>query len=371
MAITVNDLHDLIRLLEEHPEWRAEMRRVLLTDELLELPRLVRELIEAIQRTDAQLAELIAINRQHTQLLAEHSQQLTLHSQQLSDLAEIGRQHSQLLVEHSQLLAQQSQLLTGHSQQLTLHSQQLSDLAEIGRQHTQLLAEHSQQLTLHSQQLSDLAEIGRQHSQLLAEHSQQLAQHSQEMALLREAQERTEQTVERIEQTVQDLAAWRRGEMGRRKGEQYEQRIIRRARSLFTGGDGGSPEKPDVARRLAQWLKPLYQSGRALSEEEDPYLADLIWWKGNEVLVIEVSHKIDRNDVRRAAQRAHTLRSVGVDATAVVIGEQWASARTQTIAQQEGVEWMISNSLSGRVARFRQRPDDEPALPPTERGEWQ
>jgi len=28
--MTVDDLHDLIRILEEHPEWRAELRRVVL-----------------------------------------------------------------------------------------------------------------------------------------------------------------------------------------------------------------------------------------------------------------------------------------------------------------------------------------------------
>jgi hypothetical protein len=30
MAFTVSDFRDLIRLLEEHPDWRDELRRVLL-----------------------------------------------------------------------------------------------------------------------------------------------------------------------------------------------------------------------------------------------------------------------------------------------------------------------------------------------------
>ncbi|GBC92089.1 hypothetical protein HRbin15_00552 [bacterium HR15] len=69
MPITINDLHDLIRLLEEHPEWRAEMRRVLLTDALLQLPELVRDLTEAQRRTEQQVAELAEIARQNTQQL--------------------------------------------------------------------------------------------------------------------------------------------------------------------------------------------------------------------------------------------------------------------------------------------------------------
>ena len=29
------DLQEVVRLLETHPEWRAELRRIVLTDELL------------------------------------------------------------------------------------------------------------------------------------------------------------------------------------------------------------------------------------------------------------------------------------------------------------------------------------------------
>jgi len=48
MAFGVEDFQDLLRLLEEHPQWQAELRRRLLTDELLELPALVRQLTERL-----------------------------------------------------------------------------------------------------------------------------------------------------------------------------------------------------------------------------------------------------------------------------------------------------------------------------------
>ena len=74
MPFTVDDFQDLLRLLEQHPEWRVELRRVILTDELLGLPALVRELAEhlvtltdrvdalaeAQARTEAQLTALTA-----------------------------------------------------------------------------------------------------------------------------------------------------------------------------------------------------------------------------------------------------------------------------------------------------------------------
>jgi len=68
VAFTVNDLQDLTRLLIERPEWLSEVRRIVLTDELLALPR---ELVEAQRRTDKRFAELVEIQRRNEERLAE------------------------------------------------------------------------------------------------------------------------------------------------------------------------------------------------------------------------------------------------------------------------------------------------------------
>jgi len=71
MPFTVEEFHDLVRLLEQRPEWRAELRRLVLTDELLALPEQLasfraqteqrfEELVEAQGRADERLAELAA-----------------------------------------------------------------------------------------------------------------------------------------------------------------------------------------------------------------------------------------------------------------------------------------------------------------------
>ena len=61
----IKDFHDIVRLLEQHPEWRAELRRLVLTEELLALPEQVAQLIrqvamltEAQSRTDTRLEGL-------------------------------------------------------------------------------------------------------------------------------------------------------------------------------------------------------------------------------------------------------------------------------------------------------------------------
>ena len=59
MAFTVQEFRDLVQILEQHPEWRAELRRLVLTEELLTLPQIVRELVEAQHRTEERVNQLI------------------------------------------------------------------------------------------------------------------------------------------------------------------------------------------------------------------------------------------------------------------------------------------------------------------------
>jgi chromosome segregation ATPase len=69
MPFTVDDFHDFIRLIETRPEWRTELRRLVLTNELLAVPEQLTELrarseqqfialSEAQQRTEAQVTTL-------------------------------------------------------------------------------------------------------------------------------------------------------------------------------------------------------------------------------------------------------------------------------------------------------------------------
>ena len=65
MAFTVRDFHDLVEIMETQPVWRAEMRRLVLSDDILKLPQeirelsqVVREFAEASQRHDERLMQL-------------------------------------------------------------------------------------------------------------------------------------------------------------------------------------------------------------------------------------------------------------------------------------------------------------------------
>jgi hypothetical protein len=81
MAFTVRDFRDLVELLEQHPEWRAELRRLVLTEELLTLPQLIRELVDAQQHTEQRLERLEVT----VQALAEAQRQTEQTMAQLAD----------------------------------------------------------------------------------------------------------------------------------------------------------------------------------------------------------------------------------------------------------------------------------------------
>jgi len=57
MSFTVDDFQDLERLLEQRPEWRVRLRRLVLSDELLALPEQMSSLRTEIDRRFQQIAE--------------------------------------------------------------------------------------------------------------------------------------------------------------------------------------------------------------------------------------------------------------------------------------------------------------------------
>jgi len=59
MPFTVEEFRDLVRILEEKPEWRAELRRLVLTEELLSLPEQVAALRAETERRFQEMAATV------------------------------------------------------------------------------------------------------------------------------------------------------------------------------------------------------------------------------------------------------------------------------------------------------------------------
>jgi len=179
-----------------------------------------------------------------------------------------------------------------------------------------------------------------------------LQRQGEQIQALIEAQQRTEGVLYRTEEELRELVNWQRGEVGRRDGERYERDMIRTAPSLFNGGQGGTVDQPWVQQRLTELLGSLLAGGM-FEPEADPFLADLLWWKGEQVAVVEISLQVNGYDVFRAARRAETLRRAGAQTLAVVIGKDWTSLEVRVEALTRRVQWKVGSDLSEGFLTFR------------------
>jgi hypothetical protein len=315
MAFTVEDFEDMLRILERNPEWQERMRRAILSRELLELPErllaLVQQLIESDARNSAQIAELTRTVQRHDEAIAT--------------LIQAVQRHNEILLRHDELIA---------------------ELIQTVQRHDALIAELIQTVQRQGEQIAELTRTVQRHDEQIAE----LVQVVRELA---EAQRRTEARLERLENRLE-------GEIGRQSGERYEREVVASAPVFFYGGQGGGLGNLMVQDQLRQWLQPLFEQGVEISNLANPFRADIIWWKGDRVMVVEVGIKVSRDDVKRAAARAELLRRAGVNATPAVIGEEWGLPDVQALAQQEGVEWFVGDGLSQGFLEFRKLPDGLP-----------
>src|SRR5439155_19697234 len=82
MPFTIEEFRDFIRMLDERPEWRSELRRLVLTDELLALPAQMaelrvhteqrfQELAAAQRRTEERVTELAVAQRRTEERVTE------------------------------------------------------------------------------------------------------------------------------------------------------------------------------------------------------------------------------------------------------------------------------------------------------------
>ena len=60
MAFTVSDIDDLVRLLAEHPEWRARLRPLILGDEMLQIPTHMDRVEAALERSTERMDRIEA-----------------------------------------------------------------------------------------------------------------------------------------------------------------------------------------------------------------------------------------------------------------------------------------------------------------------
>ena len=285
MAFTVRDFHDLVKLLSEHPEWREELRALLLTPEILSMPQLLRELGEKVDRLAA--AHLRAEER-----LSRLEERFSRLEEKVAELAE-------------------AQIRT--EERVARLEERVAELVE-----AQIRAE--ERLSRLEERVAELAEAQARTEKVLAELAGR-------MTTLVEAQRRTEADVADLKGMTLELRY-------RDRAPAYFAKILRRARLL---SDSELMELLDSEK-----------AREALSEEEreDLLLADLILWgrrksDGAEVyLVGEVSWVVDCGDVERARRRADLLGRLGVTAIPVVAGRTLTEEADQLAREKKVLRFL-------------------------------
>ncbi len=289
MAFTVKDFHDLVRILEQHPEWRAELRKLLLPEELLSLPQLVQELGQRIKDLSQEVTRLVEAQRRAEERLARAEERL-----------------ASLEVRADRL------------------EQALERLAEAQRRSEERLAKAEERLAGVEVRVDRL---------------------EQALERLAEAQRRTEEQVSELALTVRQLVI----DVGDLKGEALERRYRERAFSYFAPILRRIRVIPgeELMEKLEQAMEKALLSQKDAEElaQADLVVRGIHRELGEEVyLLVEVSWGIGRTDVERAFLRAQALSRIGMRALPVVAGKAIAP-EAQEEAKERGV-WQI---LDGQV----------------------
>ncbi len=332
-SFTVQDFRDLMDVLYQHPEWREELRRVVLTDQLLGLPDLVQQLAEAQWHAEARLARL---------------------EETVAQLAEAQReteaQVAQLAVAQRETEARLARLEETVAQLLEAHQRAEARLARLEETVAQLLEAHQQaeaRLARLEETVAQLAEAQRETEAQVAQLAVAQREAEARLARLEETAAQLQQTVwelslavgrlsDRVE-TLVDVQKHMLEDLGKLKGDMMEIRYRDKAPAYF-----GSPlfrrvrAVPD--HQVADWLEDAIERGEATWDDRKAVMsADLvvrgILPDGEEAyLLVEISWGIGVEDVERAVKRAAVLRKTGRRVIPTVVGH-WITEDARAMAE--------------------------------------
>jgi chromosome segregation ATPase len=369
MALTIQDFEDLVKLLNEHPEWRERLRSVLFPEweefrtavsELLReslalqrdvldalrhlatrlesltgrvddlaarlqaLTARVDDLAEAQRRTEAQLQVLAA----RVDDLAARLQALTARVDELAEAQRRTEAQLQVLTARVDDLAAQLQALTARVDDLAAQLQVLAARVDDLTARLQALTARVDDLTVQLQVLTARVDDLAARLQVLAARVDDLAKAQKDLTV-----------------RMEELAEILRGLRGEREGEKFEEQVRRSAFGIFRGGRNFRKDVEDALERAIaegriDWK--TFQRVRA---------TDLLWWKKPQdqppvLLVAEVSIQVDQHDVDRVLQTVRILTQLFPDLRVipVVMGRDWSRPEVWEQARLRGVEWWIEKN---------------------------
>ncbi len=174
-AFTVRHFFDLVVALEEHPDWREELRRLLLTEDVLTLPQAVRELTEAhrraeerLSRLEAAVAELTEAHRRAEERLAKAEERLAGVEERLSRLEAVVAELAEAHRRAEERLAKAEERLAGVEERLSRLEAVVAELAEAQRRTEARVEELAEAQRRTEARVEELAEAQRRTEEQVA-----------------------------------------------------------------------------------------------------------------------------------------------------------------------------------------------------------
>ena len=413
MALTAEDLRDLVALLQAHPEWRKVLWALLASEEVLRMPTGLADLRDELARlqaeTERRFMELAEAVRHLSEAFVNHRQEFLAHQAQVNArfaelsaevraLVEAQRRMEESLQRLAEAFVAHRQEFIAHRQEFLAHREEtnrrFAELAEAQRrteESLQRLAEafaaHRQEFIAHRQEFlefraetdrrfAELAEAQRRHYEEFAayraETDRRFAELAEALRILTERVDRVEARLDQVEVRL-DRVERRQEDHSRDLGELKSMRLealyAEKPAVLFRSLLRRAAIVPDA--RQAEILEEAVAAGRITMEEADraaPLDALVEGFHRREgrrvYLAVEISWQGTTKDVGRAAERAAVFaRALGAEVIPVVAAKE-LTAPARRMARARGVWWL----QDGRAFAPQEIPEEGPGEEP-ERGE--
>jgi len=326
VAFTLTDFTDLVRLLSEHPEWRAQLRPLILGEQVLEIPSRmdrvegtlgrVADRLEQVGERMGQLAVRMDQLTGRVDQLTERVDQLAVRMDQLAVRMEQLTERVDQLTERVDQLAERMDQLTGRVDQLAVRMDQLTGRVD-------QLAKRMDQLTGRVDQLAERMDQLTGRVDQLAEQVDQLTSAVRAMV---ERQDRVDGELANIRGDLLEARFERNLGNWLREWARRPRKVLVDDLALLDEALAGGLVTEDEVRQIAA-LDFLVQ-GRDRDTARELFFA------------VEVSHTVNTESVERAATRAAILRKAGYEARGLVTGHR-ISETAEALAERLGTVALV------------------------------
>jgi len=240
MAFTVEEFRKFLDLIEQHPELREELRRYVLTQELLALPTEVRDLSRRVDRLEQAVAslteavrELVTVVRSHDERLSRVEQEVADLRELIRELAELTRRHDTELREIRALLARQDERIARLEEIAARQEERLARLEEIA-------ARQEERLARQEERSARLEEIAARQEERLARQEERLDRHEERLDRIEVEMREMRAAITTLTEAVTALTRKteehdrRLDRLSRIYGAEVELRALRRVLDLYT-----------------------------------------------------------------------------------------------------------------------------------------